>query len=223
MRLPPEVVEEAKEIVREVAGPYPQLDEDVGRALRSRQMWISLIDAVWLLKYQNRLCSKCGECCRRVDAVRVTVRDLKRIAKHLKTSVDELSRILKLRDRGDGSYSMEGPCPFLRGNLCSIHPARPNVCRYWPANYVAFQMAEGKAVELPIYCSIVREMYVQKLAATVLWTRFKRENPKLAGQVKKLMGKLLKPPEDMDKQPIWERVEWIIERIEEAGKHLEIK
>jgi hypothetical protein len=66
-------------------------------------------------------------------------------------------------------------------------------------------------------------MYVQKLAATVLWTRFKRENPRLAGQVKKLMGKLLKPPEDMDKQPIWERVEWIIERIEEAGKHLEIK
>jgi Fe-S-cluster containining protein len=218
MRLPPEVVEEAKEMVREVAGCYPGLEGDVGKALRSRYVGtVDLADVAWLLKYQNTLCSKCGECCRKVDTVRVTLRDLKRIAKYMNTSVEELLRSLRLKARGR-AYVMEGPCPFHRGNICMIHPARPTVCREYPAGYILHQMVNSpdRKVIVSISCSIIRKMLASKLAAAILTTHLEKEHPDIAEQIEKLST----CPEDLAKQPLREQLKWIMEKIGEAQKHL---
>jgi uncharacterized protein len=76
----------------------------------------------------------CTECCRRRGFVYLTEPDLMRAAAFLgmtpeafeKQYVYRTRRLLRLRTPRDSR------CHFLRGNGCSIHPAKPTQCRIFP-------------------------------------------------------------------------------------------
>jgi uncharacterized protein len=76
----------------------------------------------------------CTECCRRRGFVYLTEQDLMRAAAFLgmtpeafeKQYVYRTRRLLRLRTPRDSR------CHFLRGNGCSIHPAKPTQCRIFP-------------------------------------------------------------------------------------------
>jgi len=232
MRLPPEVVEEAKEMVKKVNGDYPELEDDVEAALRSGYVEnITLMDASILLKYQDSLCLKCGECCRRNTPIRVTLRELRAIARYMNTSLEKLLAGFRLKARRDGLFDMEGkPCPFLRGNICMIYPVRPDVCREFPAGFILYQIktciAAGRKeeIKLPAYCGVVKEIVAQKLAAAILMTRLKRENPEayklIAEQIRKLI------PKDLDKlsfEEHFKQVMMIIEKINRQNDRIGVQ
>ena len=79
-------------------------------------------------------CTVCANCCR-VATVRVSDRDIERLARHLSitraaflaeytTESDEEGRILR-------RYDTEG-CVFLEGTACRVYDARPDTCSRFP-------------------------------------------------------------------------------------------
>lgn len=79
----------------------------------------------------------CTNCCRQQGYVYITEADLKRAAKFLRMSAAEFERTYVYRTRH--LLRLRKPrgtqCHFLRGNGCSIHPAKPTQCRafpFWP-------------------------------------------------------------------------------------------
>jgi Fe-S-cluster containining protein len=79
-------------------------------------------------------CTQCANCCR-VATVRLSDRDVERLAKHLSvtraqfldeytTTSDEEGLILRRTDAAG--------CVFLEGNTCTVYDARPDTCSRFP-------------------------------------------------------------------------------------------
>lgn len=79
-------------------------------------------------------CTQCANCCR-VATVRLSDRDVERLAKHLSvtraqfldeytTTSDEEGLILRRTDAAG--------CTFLEGNTCTVYDARPDTCSRFP-------------------------------------------------------------------------------------------
>lgn len=95
-------------------------------------------------------CTRCGICCQGVGGIVLSEKDLARLAEHLAMPCDAFlqewtehrGRLPSLRAGADGY------CVFFTAGLgCSVHPARPDVCRAWPffrgnlEDAASFQMA----------------------------------------------------------------------------------
>lgn len=106
-------------------------------------------------------CTLCGECCRRYVPL-VTAEDAKRIQRSLSLPLDRFLAFYKPDDLDppleddddrlfrtrDGSFALglnrvDGGCMFLRGNVCSIHPFKPMVCRQYPFEPVVPENLDG--------------------------------------------------------------------------------
>jgi Fe-S-cluster containining protein len=165
------------EEVRRILVPYPEMDADIEEVLKEEKvLLLTPFDIVFLFEHQNGLCAKCGKCCRTNSPIYVTPLDLARIAEHLRVPYSELKRRLKLIPLRNGAYHMVGkPCPFLKGNLCSIYEARPEVCRLYPAVAIYDSAVTGRPIELDFECAVIRTLYVSKIAAAVVRKRLERE------------------------------------------------
>lgn len=77
-------------------------------------------------------CLACGNCCKSAPPI-VTQKDIKRIAKFLKTTPKQIFRNHVIQDfNGEMSFDSV-PCSFLgEDNRCSIYEARPFACRDYP-------------------------------------------------------------------------------------------
>jgi uncharacterized protein len=81
-------------------------------------------------------CNKCGHCCSYGSGFAVA-RDLPKIAKFLKISVDELKKkyFESVNQFNTTLYRPKllgkpyGPCIFLKDKQCSIHPVKPLQCK----------------------------------------------------------------------------------------------
>jgi len=80
-------------------------------------------------------CRKCGECCRGKGGIVIGPRDLPRLCEGLGMERENfLARYTYLQDKkiklraGPDSYCVF----FLPGTGCSVHTARPDICRAWP-------------------------------------------------------------------------------------------
>ena len=80
-------------------------------------------------------CRKCGECCRGKGGIVVGPRDLPRLCAHLHMEAERFIAVygypqkkkIKIRTSPD-DY-----CVFFHpGTGCSVHAAKPDICRAWP-------------------------------------------------------------------------------------------
>ncbi len=80
-------------------------------------------------------CTVCANCCR-WSVVEVHCGDLNALARNFGVSFEEATCAYTCLDREDHSTRIlknaRGQCIFLRGNLCSVYPARPKTCRDFP-------------------------------------------------------------------------------------------
>ncbi len=76
----------------------------------------------------------CTECCRQRGFVYVTEADVSRMAEFLgiTRSAFERQYVYRTQHRMRLRTPRETRCHFLRGEGCSIHPAKPTQCRIFP-------------------------------------------------------------------------------------------
>jgi Fe-S-cluster containining protein len=105
-------------------------------------------------------CTQCANCCR-VATVKLTPRDVERLAKALRISREkflaqyamdsEEEGIILRRDEATG-------CIFLNGNECTVYDDRPDICQRFPhlvrgQGSIASRMWE--MIDRACYCPIV--------------------------------------------------------------------
>lgn len=85
-------------------------------------------------------CTRCGKCCTEMDAVELSMDDIKPISKSLGMNSQQFIRKYRLER---ASYKEIGTfyrltwkhgesCPFYSSNACSIYEIRPDVCKKYP-------------------------------------------------------------------------------------------
>lgn len=83
-------------------------------------------------------CKCCGDCCRKHGLYPVTSSDIVLISAHMNMGVDEFLDKFCVVATNDGRHGLflrginGTACPFLSGNVCSIHKFKPEVCRIFP-------------------------------------------------------------------------------------------
>lgn len=80
-------------------------------------------------------CQKCGHCCSGRGGIVLARRDIERLAAWLK--MDAADMLSQYAENMGGKPRLrpgqDGFCIFFRAACgCSIHPAKPDVCRAWP-------------------------------------------------------------------------------------------
>ncbi|MCX6553387.1 MAG: YkgJ family cysteine cluster protein [Acidobacteria bacterium] len=83
-------------------------------------------DEVW----RHIDCQACGRCCR-LDVVTVDDNDVARLARRLDITPAEFTQRHVKMVMGEQSM-VTGPCPFLKGNSCSVYEDRPTACSDFP-------------------------------------------------------------------------------------------
>ncbi len=88
-----------------------------------------------MLKRNVFECRMCGECCSGAGGIVVSPSDLERICVHLGLEPDEFSE--RYGDMRNGKLTIatgqDGKCIFFTaGQGCSVHVAKPDICRAWP-------------------------------------------------------------------------------------------
>ncbi|HTS66634.1 MAG TPA: YkgJ family cysteine cluster protein [Candidatus Acidoferrales bacterium] len=78
-------------------------------------------------------CTVCANCCR-VATVRVSDRDIERLARHFGvTRTEFITEYVTLSDEeGRILRRNEGGCVYLEGNACTVYEARPDTCSRFP-------------------------------------------------------------------------------------------
>ena len=101
-------------------------------------------------KTETFSCQRCGKCCEGRGGIVVGPRDLTRLSVHFGLPGEEV--LARYAEMMDGKPTLkvgdDGFCMFFKeGRGCTIHPARPSVCRAWPffrgnlIDEVSFEMA----------------------------------------------------------------------------------
>jgi Fe-S-cluster containining protein len=76
-------------------------------------------------------CTACANCCRSMR-IAVIEADIQRLARRLGLTPQEFeAQYVQPIDYGDKVFA-QTPCPFLRGNLCSLYEDRPADCAEFP-------------------------------------------------------------------------------------------
>ncbi|MDR0339709.1 MAG: YkgJ family cysteine cluster protein, partial [Desulfovibrio sp.] len=79
-------------------------------------------------------CRMCGHCCEGSGGIVTSDADLERLCVHLGLDAEVFERNYGER-RGKKLHirSRDGACVFfIQGLGCSVHPAKPDICRAWP-------------------------------------------------------------------------------------------
>jgi len=130
---------------------------------------------VLALRFSERHCEKCGECCRVNNPIIVDVQDLINIAFYLGVDLDlvmaNYTKVVK-----DERISLKtNPCPFLTGNECSIYPARPKICVIFP-----LQVKDDMLVPVIFeYCNFSKNLIVEKAISFIVVELIKLTKPEV--------------------------------------------
>ncbi|HKX00632.1 MAG TPA: YkgJ family cysteine cluster protein [Bryobacteraceae bacterium] len=105
-------------------------------------------------------CSQCANCCR-VATVRISDRDIERLAHQMRISRQDFLRQYTTESEEEGRIlkrSEEQGCVFLDGKTCTVYEARPDTCRRFPhlvrgSGSIASRM--WQFIDRACYCPIV--------------------------------------------------------------------
>ena len=105
-------------------------------------------------------CTVCANCCR-VATVRLSERDIERLARFLRIKPAAFLRDFTGQSEEEGTIlrrSTETGCIFLDGNSCTVYEARPETCEKFPhvvrgAGSIASRM--WQLTDRASYCPIV--------------------------------------------------------------------
>ena len=79
-------------------------------------------------------CTVCANCCR-VASVKLSERDVERLASHLRIAPASFIAQYTRHDEEEGLILVRDPargCTFLDGNACTVYEARPDTCQRFP-------------------------------------------------------------------------------------------
>jgi Fe-S-cluster containining protein len=77
-------------------------------------------------------CLTCANCCKTISPI-IKMRDIERIAKHLRLSISQFIEKYLYFDEDEDYVFKSAPCPFLDSqNYCTIYEYRPDACRGYP-------------------------------------------------------------------------------------------
>ncbi|MBI3326585.1 MAG: YkgJ family cysteine cluster protein, partial [Nitrospinae bacterium] len=77
-------------------------------------------------------CRTCANCCKTSYPL-FSRKEAQRIAEYLGMTLEDLRARYLTYDGEEGKYTTrELPCPFLKGNLCSVYEVRPAACSGYP-------------------------------------------------------------------------------------------
>lgn len=104
-------------------------------------------------------CTACANCCR-VATTQVNERDVERLAKAFRMSIQkfEAEYTVVTQDEGRVLRRNENGCVFLDGNLCSVYDVRPGTCEYFPHLVKGNGSLLARMWHMPdraVYCPIV--------------------------------------------------------------------
>jgi Fe-S-cluster containining protein len=105
-------------------------------------------------------CRACGECCR-VGEVEVKERDVEKLARFLRISVQQFLDQYTMQGEDHALIlrrTDEAGCIFLSGNDCSVYEARPSTCERFPhliRGHGSLQSRMWQFVDRATYCPIV--------------------------------------------------------------------
>ncbi len=167
----------------------PVREEDVLKAVSSLGVVLET-EVAMIVALQQRLCQRCGNCCRSRGSIRVKKEELQNVADALHMEYKKLKDRVNASPMGDGTFVISQPCPFLRNNLCAIYIVRPGTCRGFPANELLLTMGQGKNFEgCPIADPLLTEIVVKRVLEEQMW----REHPEeLKALAEKRRGELAK-------------------------------
>lgn len=118
-----------------------------------------------VLSHSSFKCLQCGTCCRKQKVVILTIYDIFRVSERLGVRPGEFYRRYCLKsDKFNNEGLMriylkaEGGCPFLKGNLCSIHDSKPIVCSQSP-----FYFPESSLAAYKVFGMIIDECCISQL------------------------------------------------------------
>ena len=80
-------------------------------------------------------CRMCGQCCQGEGGIIMSEKDQKRLANYLNISVETLLTQYTVRSNAKPCLSTgkDAYCIFFNAEKgCTVHPARPDICRAWP-------------------------------------------------------------------------------------------
>src|SRR5512142_3043149 len=78
-------------------------------------------------------CTQCANCCK-VATVRLSARDVERLARHLRVTPNRLLADYTAESAEEGVILRrnDAGCVFLSGNDCTVYSARPVICQRFP-------------------------------------------------------------------------------------------
>ena len=98
---------------------------------------------------QAFVCRMCGECCQGKGGIVAGPRDVSRLCAHLHIEEDRF--IAAYGYRQDGKIKIRSGSDnycifFLPGTGCTVHMAKPDVCRAWP--FFRGNMVDGESLSM---------------------------------------------------------------------------
>jgi Fe-S-cluster containining protein len=106
-------------------------------------------------------CTTCANCCRELQPT-FSAEDVSRVARRLGMDRQQfINMYLQETEHGESNRwnTRTTPCPFLKGNLCSIYEDRPGDCIDYPHLYKpGFVARTWSMIERTFTCPIVYEV-----------------------------------------------------------------
>ncbi len=168
----------------------PVQEGDVLKAVSSLGVMLET-EVAMMVALQERLCLRCGDCCRRRGQIKFKKEELQTIADALHLEYKRLKDRLKASPMGDGTFAVTQPCPFQRGNICGIYSVRPGTCRGYPANDLLANMTQENPFEdCPIADPLLAEVVVKRVLEEQMWRDHPEELKVLAEKRREELAKL---------------------------------
>ncbi len=115
----------------------------------------ALVDAIAARVIPHIDCTACANCCRSLP-VGLTPADIPSLTRATGLPPDTITRrYVAPSQSGEWGVLCEVPCPFLRGNTCSVYSSRPRACRDYPAFTPDFRWLRDYFMRGAGHCPII--------------------------------------------------------------------